>query len=137
MGVVVGFSLSQRKLETMVREVVTIQAGQCGNQMGYAFWEAAAKEHGLSPDGSYSGDKDEQLERIEVFFDETADGKYKPTSVNFDLEPGAGRDQEKRVWRHVLARELQARGERCGKQLGQGPLHRRCAADRRGHGCHP
>merc|ERR1712110_718939 len=88
MGVVVGFSLSQRKLETMVREVVTIQAGQCGNQMGYAFWEAAAKEHGLSPDGSYSGDKDEQLERIEVFFDETADGKYKPTSVNFDLEPG-------------------------------------------------
>merc|ERR1712048_944979 len=72
----------------MVREVVTIQAGQCGNQMGYAFWESAAKEHGLGPDGAYAGDKDEQLERIEVFFDETADGKYKPTSVNFDLEPG-------------------------------------------------
>merc|ERR1712125_119599 len=77
-----------KETRNMVREVVTIQAGQCGNQMGYAFWEAAAKEHGLSPDGSYSGDKDEQLERIEVFFDETADGKYKPTSVNFDLEPG-------------------------------------------------
>merc|ERR1712110_418259 len=69
MGVVVGFSLSQRKLETMVREVVTIQAGQCGNQMGYAFWEAAAKEHGLSPDGSYSGDKGAQL--IDAVMDAT------------------------------------------------------------------
>jgi len=72
----------------MVREVVTIQAGQCGNQMGYAFWEAACREHGLGEDGAYVGDSDSQLERIEVFFDETSDGKYKPTSVNFDLEPG-------------------------------------------------
>merc|ERR1712110_833682 len=31
---------------------------------------------------------DEQAERLEVFFDETASGKYKPTSINFDLEPG-------------------------------------------------
>jgi len=72
----------------MVREIVTIQAGQCGNQMGYQFWENAAREHGLDGSGEYTGDKDSQLERIEVFFDETSDGKYKPTSVNFDLEPG-------------------------------------------------
>jgi len=72
----------------MVREIVTIAAGQCGNQMAYSFWELAAKEHGLDCDGTYTGDKESQLERIEVFFDETAGGKYKPTAVNFDLEPG-------------------------------------------------
>jgi tubulin beta len=72
----------------MPREIITLQAGQCGNQMGYAFWEAAAKEHGLTGDGTYEGESDEQMERLEVFFDETSSGKYKPTSINFDLEPG-------------------------------------------------
>merc|ERR1711936_284113 len=72
----------------MVREVITLMAGQCGNQVGAAFWEVAAKEHGLDPDGTYTGDDPIQMERIEVFFDETASGKYKPTAVCFDLEPG-------------------------------------------------
>merc|ERR1712066_225982 len=72
----------------MVREVITLMAGQCGNQVGAAFWEVAAKEHGLDADGTYTGDDPIQMERIEVFFDETASGKYKPTAVCFDLEPG-------------------------------------------------
>merc|ERR1712066_1173704 len=72
----------------MVREVITLMAGRCGNQVGAAFWEVAAKEHGLDPDGTYTGDDPIQMERIEVFFDETASGKYKPTAVCFDLEPG-------------------------------------------------
>jgi len=78
----------QHKPRKMVREILTLQAGQCGNQMGYAFWEVASKEHGLTNMGVYEGDDDTQLERISVFYSETSQGSYKPNSINFDLEPG-------------------------------------------------
>lgn len=29
----------------MPRELITIQVGQCGNQIGHRFWELALKEH--------------------------------------------------------------------------------------------
>lgn len=29
----------------MVRELVTIQVGQCGNQIGRQFWQLALEEH--------------------------------------------------------------------------------------------
>ena len=52
----------------MPREIVHLQAGQCGNQIGSKFWEITSDEHGLLPDGTYAGDSDLQLERIEVIF---------------------------------------------------------------------
>ena len=52
----------------MPREIVHLQAGQCGNQIGSKFWEITSDEHGLLPDGTYNGDSDLQLERIEVIF---------------------------------------------------------------------
>jgi len=72
----------------MVREIVTLQAGQCGNQTGLAFWKHVATEHGLTAEGAYEGDNDTQLERVSVFFKETSGGKYTPQAINFDLEPG-------------------------------------------------
>jgi tubulin beta len=73
----------------MVREIITLQAGQCGNQTGSAFWNCASEEHGLNKSGVYTGEDETQLERIEVFYDETeSSGKYAPTCVMFDLEPG-------------------------------------------------
>merc|ERR1711976_1028840 len=32
-----------------MREIVHIQAGQCGNQIGAKFWEVISDEHGLTP----------------------------------------------------------------------------------------
>jgi len=29
----------------MVREVITVQVGQCGNQIGSRFWDLALREH--------------------------------------------------------------------------------------------
>lgn len=29
----------------MPRELITIQVGQCGNQIGYRFWDLAFREH--------------------------------------------------------------------------------------------
>ena len=82
-----------------MREIVHVQGGQCGNQIGTKFWEVIAEEHGvdatgkysLSPtlpcvpvtssdsglivlSGAYHGDSDLQLERINVYFNE-ATGK--------------------------------------------------------------
>ena len=39
-----------------MREIVHIQAGQCGNQIGAKFWEVIADEHGVDPTGTYHGD---------------------------------------------------------------------------------
>uniref|UniRef100_A0A915NTG8 Tubulin/FtsZ GTPase domain-containing protein n=1 Tax=Meloidogyne floridensis TaxID=298350 RepID=A0A915NTG8_9BILA len=53
-----------------MREIVHIQAGQCGNQIGSKFWEVISDEHGIQPDGSYKGDSPLQLERMDVYYNE-------------------------------------------------------------------
>jgi len=71
-----------------MREIVHIQAGQCGNQIGAKFWEVMSAEHGIAGDGSYEGDNDLQLQRIDVYFHEGMEGRYVPRAVLTDLEPG-------------------------------------------------
>ncbi|KAG0423404.1 hypothetical protein HPB47_000812 [Ixodes persulcatus] len=71
-----------------MREIVHIQAGQCGNQIGAKFWEVISDEHGIDPTGSYHGDSDLQLERINVYYNEASGGKYVPRAILLDLEPG-------------------------------------------------
>jgi len=71
-----------------MREIVHIQAGQCGNQIGAKFWEMMSGEHGVQPDGSFAGTSDVQLERINVYFSEAMGGRYVPRAVLTDLEPG-------------------------------------------------
>merc|ERR1712204_144630 len=73
---------------TAMREIVHIQAGQCGNQIGAKFWEIISDEHGIDPTGTYHGDSDLQLERINVYYNEASGGKYVPRAVLVDLEPG-------------------------------------------------
>uniref|UniRef100_A0A3Q3E0Y6 Tubulin/FtsZ GTPase domain-containing protein n=1 Tax=Labrus bergylta TaxID=56723 RepID=A0A3Q3E0Y6_9LABR len=57
-----------------MREIVHLQAGQCGNQIGAKFWEVISDEHGLDPTGTHHGDSDLQLDRINVYYNE-ATGK--------------------------------------------------------------
>eukprot|EP00008_Paramoeba_atlantica_P006096 CAMPEP_0201487534 /NCGR_PEP_ID=MMETSP0151_2-20130828/13842_1 /ASSEMBLY_ACC=CAM_ASM_000257 /TAXON_ID=200890 /ORGANISM="Paramoeba atlantica, Strain 621/1 / CCAP 1560/9" /LENGTH=450 /DNA_ID=CAMNT_0047872593 /DNA_START=17 /DNA_END=1369 /DNA_ORIENTATION=+ len=71
-----------------MREIVQVQVGQCGNQIGTKFWEVLSNEHGISPEGTYVGKSESQLERINVYFTEADGGKYVPRSVLVDLEPG-------------------------------------------------
>ncbi|MCO5550430.1 hypothetical protein L7F22_003916 [Adiantum nelumboides] len=72
----------------MTREIVHIQAGQCGNQIGAKFWEVVGDEQGIDPTGCFRGDSDLQLERINVYYNEAAGGRYVPRAVLMDLEPG-------------------------------------------------
>uniref|UniRef100_A0AAQ4QF31 Tubulin/FtsZ GTPase domain-containing protein n=1 Tax=Gasterosteus aculeatus aculeatus TaxID=481459 RepID=A0AAQ4QF31_GASAC len=71
-----------------MREIVHLQAGQCGNQIGAKFWEVISDEHGIDPTGSYHGDSDLQLDRINVYYNEASGGKYVPRAILVDLEPG-------------------------------------------------
>uniref|UniRef100_A0A2K5N1E9 Tubulin/FtsZ GTPase domain-containing protein n=1 Tax=Cercocebus atys TaxID=9531 RepID=A0A2K5N1E9_CERAT len=66
-----------------MREIVHLQAGQCGNQIRAKFWEVISDEH-----GTYYGDSDLQLERINVYYNEARGGNYVPRAVLVDLEPG-------------------------------------------------
>ena len=52
------------------------------------FWEVISDEHGIDATGSYNGDSDLQLERIDVYYNEAVGGKYVPRAVLVDLEPG-------------------------------------------------
>mmetsp|Transcript_8124 Transcript_8124/g.24009 ORF Transcript_8124/g.24009 Transcript_8124/m.24009 type:complete len:576 (-) Transcript_8124:2800-4527(-) len=36
----------------MPREIITLQVGQCGNQIGGEFWKQLCAEHGIAPDGT-------------------------------------------------------------------------------------
>merc|ERR1712008_340324 len=56
--------------KSKMREIVHMQAGQCGNQIGAKFWEIISDEHGIDPTGTYHGDSDLQLERINVYYNE-------------------------------------------------------------------
>ena len=74
--------------QSEMREIVHLQAGQCGNQIGAKFWEVMSDEHGIDPTGAYQGDSDLQLDRISVYYNEATGGRYVPRAILMDLEPG-------------------------------------------------
>ncbi|KAJ2230257.1 Tubulin beta chain (Beta tubulin) [Coemansia sp. RSA 485] len=74
-----------------MREIIHIQTGQCGNQIGTKFWETIASEHSIGMNGQWNGNpatRDMQLDRIDVYFNEAANNRYVPRAVLVDLEPG-------------------------------------------------
>jgi tubulin beta len=71
-----------------MREIVHLQVGQCGNQIGAKFWQVISEEHGIDGNGNYKGNDEQQLERINVYFNEAGKGKYVPRAILVDLEPG-------------------------------------------------
>ncbi|KAB0406318.1 hypothetical protein E2I00_007703, partial [Balaenoptera physalus] len=52
------------------------------------FWEVISDEHGIDPAGGYVGDSTLQLERINVYYNESSSQKYVPRAALVDLEPG-------------------------------------------------
>lgn len=54
-----------------MREIVTLQVGQCGNQIGYKFWESIAREHDINTtSGLFEGSNDKLINKASVYFQE-------------------------------------------------------------------
>ncbi|XP_044742006.1 tubulin gamma-1 chain-like isoform X2 [Chrysoperla carnea] len=68
-------------------EMITLQLGQCGNQIGFEFWKRLCAEHGISPEGKLEDFATEGTDRKDVFFYQADDDHYIPRSVLLDLEP--------------------------------------------------
>ena len=73
----------------MPRELITIQTGQCGNQIGSQFWEQLCREHGISRDGTLEefATEGQAGDRKDVFFYQADDEHYIPRAILVDLEP--------------------------------------------------
>lgn len=71
-----------------MREIIHLQSGQCGNQIGTKFWEVISEEHGISNTGHYIGTKENQLDQISVYYNESSTKQFVPRAVLVDLEPG-------------------------------------------------
>lgn len=83
----------------MPGEIITLQVGQCGNQIGSEFWKKLCAEHGIAGDGtleefavnnnthgsdSFYGAVND---RKDVFFYQADDEHYIPRAILIDLEP--------------------------------------------------
>ncbi|KAI5124077.1 hypothetical protein M0805_003904 [Coniferiporia weirii] len=71
----------------MPREIVSIQLGQCGNQMGAVYWQRLCAEHGISKEGILEDWATEGGDRKDVFFYQADDEHYIPRAILVDLEP--------------------------------------------------
>lgn len=71
----------------MPREIVTLQVGQCGNQVGTEFWKKLCSEHGINNDGIVEEYATQSGDRKDVFFYQADDERYIPRACLIDLEP--------------------------------------------------
>ena len=69
-----------------MREIVHVQVGQCGNMIGTKFWEEISCEHGIDSTGTYIGNSQLQLQKINVYFNEVSGSKYVPRAVLVDFD---------------------------------------------------
>ncbi len=57
--------------------------GQCGNQIGNAFWTTMGKEHTLEPNGKFKGKPEEKDNQLRL---DTIDVYYAEAGTMVDLE---------------------------------------------------
>jgi tubulin gamma len=71
----------------MPREIITLQVGQCGNQIGQEFWKQLCCEHGIDAEGIVQENAMYGDDRKDVFFYQADDDHYIPRAILVDLEP--------------------------------------------------
>lgn len=69
-----------------MREVLALQIGQSGCNIGHTYWTQIAKEHGLDKQGHYIGSTGEEVFRINTCFHESYTGRFVPRAVFCDTE---------------------------------------------------
>jgi len=71
------------------REVLTVNVGQAGIQLGNAVWKQYCAEHSIKADGTLQDkDKNDGKDKyFTTFYEETGTGQYVPRNITVDLEP--------------------------------------------------
>ncbi|CDJ58372.1 tubulin gamma chain, putative [Eimeria maxima] len=85
----------------MPRELITIQVGQCGNQIGMEFWKQLCAEHGINQEGLLLPGAQTAEDRKDVFFYQADDEHYIPRALLFDLEPRVINTIQTSEYRHL------------------------------------
>ncbi|CAI2368338.1 unnamed protein product [Moneuplotes crassus] len=70
-----------------MKEIIHLQVGSSGNNVGTDFWQTICEEHSISPEGQYVGTSDLDLECLDVYFNEVCAGNYQLRAVLVDLDP--------------------------------------------------
>jgi len=68
------------------REVLTVNVGQAGIQLGNAVWKQYCTEHGIKRDGTVENE-DSKDKYFTTFYEETGAGQFVPRNITVDLEP--------------------------------------------------
>jgi len=70
------------------REVLTVNVGQAGIQLGNAVWAQYCAEHEIEKDGTVTEQTSpEDTKYFKTFFEETGTGQFVPRNITVDLEP--------------------------------------------------
>ncbi|XP_055531196.1 tubulin alpha-8 chain-like [Wyeomyia smithii] len=83
-----------------MREVLSINVGQAGCQIGNACWQLFTLEHGVQPDGTMS-EKIPVDENMAAFFQNTDSGKVVPRNIFIDLEESVIDDMKNGPYRYL------------------------------------
>lgn len=67
-------------------EIIHLQFGQCGNQLGDKFWSLLREEHLLDTKGKLQDNAPAYVcQHMGVFFNESANNKFVPRALLVDL----------------------------------------------------
>jgi tubulin alpha len=69
----------------MVREIISLNVGQAGIQLGQAVWLQYQAEHGIDNNGKMKQKVNDAS--FKCFFEETSSGQFVPRNLSVDLEP--------------------------------------------------
>ncbi|KAF3049267.1 gamma-tubulin [Didymella keratinophila] len=108
---------------TMPREIITLQAGQCGNSVGQQFWQQLCQEHGINQDGNLEDFATEGGDRKDVFFYQSDDTRYIPRAILLDLEPRVLNSIQSSAYKNIYNPEnfyIHKSGTGAGNNWGMG-----------------
>jgi tubulin alpha len=94
------------------REVLTINVGQAGIQIGNSVWRQYSAEHQIKPDGHLIGKKEDRKDLyFTTFFEETGTGQYVPRNITVDLEPSVVDDVRTGIFAQMFHPEFLLNGK--------------------------
>jgi tubulin gamma len=88
--------------QTMPREIITLQVGQCGNQIGSEFWKKLCVEHGINEEGVLQDYATDGTDRKDVFFYQADDDHFIPRTLLMDLEPRVLNGIKNSAWKNLF-----------------------------------